>query len=90
MFIIYIELKVFEVGKLFKVFYNKNNIYFNWSEEIYLIGGFNRWAYEIAVALMKMMFLIEGEEFFFVIVLSVLFDVWMVDFVFSSGVGEGV
>ena len=88
-FIIHTEPKVPEVGKPLKVFYNKNNTHLNWSEEIYLTGGFNRWAHETAVAPMKMTPPTEGEEFFSATVPSVPSDAWMVDFVFSSGVGEG-
>ena len=76
-FIIHTEPKVPEVGKPLKVFYNKNNTHLNWSEEIYLTGGFNRWAHETAVAPMKMTPPTEGEEFFSATVPSVPSDAWI-------------
>lgn len=88
-FIIRTEPKVPEAGKPLKVFYNKNNTNLNWSNEIYLTGGFNRWAHGTSVAPMKMTPPSPGEEFFTATVPSVPSDAWMVDFVFSSGVGEG-
>ena len=88
-YIIHTEPKVPQVGKPLKVFYNKNNTNLSWSDEIYMTGGFNRWSHEAAIEPVKMTPPGAGEEFFTVTVPRVPTDAWMVDFVFSSGVGEG-
>jgi starch synthase len=88
-FIIYTEPKVPQAGQPLKVFYNKNNTHLNWSQDIHMTGGFNRWTHVGAGEPLKMTPPKEGEEFYTAVVPSVPNDSWMVDFVFSSGIGEG-
>ena len=88
-FIIRTEPKVPEAGKPLKVFYNKNNTNLNWSEDIYLTGGFNRWTHANAIEPIQMTPPSEDEEYYTASVGAVPSDAWTTDFVFSSGVGEG-
>jgi len=88
-FIIYTEPKVPQAGQPLKVFYNKKNTNLNWSGDIYMTSGFNRWRHAGAPAPMKMTPPKEGEEFFTAVVPIVPNDSWMADFVFSSGIGQG-
>jgi len=76
-------------GKDITLYYNPKNTNLAGCEEIYLQGGFNRWAHPVSFGPIKMTPPTEGEHFQATV--SVPASAWSLDFVFSNvQQGDGI
>jgi starch synthase len=78
-----------KAGDLVKISYHPTNTNLGLATDVYITGGFNRWTLETAEVPATLMTRPTATADFVEFEMVIPTDAWMMDFVFSDGVGPG-